>query len=122
MNPKKISISDFTYQLPDDKIALHPLAQRDASKLLVYKEGLIKEDVYQNIHEHLPENSLLIFNNTKVIKARILFTKSTGAVIEIFLLQDRMAYLIENNLNSMLIKLFDDKISPRSVCILGERN
>ncbi len=91
MNPRKISISDFTYQLPDDKIALHPLAQRDASKLLVYKEGLIKEDIYQNIHDHLPQNSLLIFNNTKVIKARILFTKSTGAVIEIFLLEPYQA-------------------------------
>lgn len=91
MNPRTISIADFTYQLPDDKIALHPLAQRDASKLLVYKEGLIKEDVYQNIHEYLPQNSLLIFNNTKVIKARILFTKSTGAVIEIFLLEPYLA-------------------------------
>lgn len=87
MHPGKISILDFTYQLPEDKIALHPLAQRDASKLLVYKEGLIKEAIYQNIHEHLPQNSLLIFNNTKVIKARILFTKSTGAIIEIFLLE-----------------------------------
>jgi S-adenosylmethionine:tRNA ribosyltransferase-isomerase len=91
MNPRNISILDFTYQLPDDKIALHPLAQRDASKLLVYREGLIKEDIYQNIHDHLPQNSLLIFNNTKVIKARILFTKSTGAVIEIFLLEPYQA-------------------------------
>lgn len=87
MDPRNISILDFTYQLPDDKIALHPLEQRDASKLLVYRNGLINTDVYRNIHQHLPKKSLLIFNNTKVIKARILFAKSTGGVIEIFLLE-----------------------------------
>lgn len=87
MHPKDISILNFTYHLPDKKIALHPLEVRDTSKLLIYKEGIIKEDVYSNIAEHLPENSLLIFNNTKVIKARILFTKPTGGVIEIFLLE-----------------------------------
>jgi S-adenosylmethionine:tRNA ribosyltransferase-isomerase len=87
MHPKDISILDFTYHLPDEKIALHPLEQRDASKLLIYKDGSIKEDVYSNIQQHLPENSLLVFNNTKVIKARILFTKPSGGVIEIFLLE-----------------------------------
>ena len=87
MHPKEISILDFTYQLPDDKIALHPLEKRDASKLLVYKDGIIEQDAYSNIHQYLPENSLLIFNNTKVINARILFTKPTGGVIEIFLLE-----------------------------------
>lgn len=87
MHPKDISILDFTYQLPDDKIALHPLEQRDASKLLVYKNGVINQDVYQNIAAYLPQNSLLVFNNTKVINARILFTKPTGGIIEIFLLE-----------------------------------
>jgi S-adenosylmethionine:tRNA ribosyltransferase-isomerase len=87
MHPKNISILDYTYALADDKIALHPLQERDASKLLVYKNGNIAEDTYSNIHQHLPEKSLLIFNNTKVIKARILFTKPTGGVIEIFLLE-----------------------------------
>jgi len=87
MHPKDISIFDFTYHLPDEKIALHPLDERDASKLLIYKDGIIREDVYSNIHQYLPESSLLIFNNTKVIKARILFTKPTGGVIEIFLLE-----------------------------------
>ena len=87
MHPKDISILDFSYHLPDEKIALHPLQQRDASKLLIYKEGAIQEDVYKNIHQYLPQHSLLIFNNTKVIKARILFTKPTGGVIEIFLLE-----------------------------------
>ncbi len=84
---KHISIKDFTYTLPDDRIALHPAAMRDASKLLVYKNGSITEDIYKNIAGHLPGNSLLIFNNTKVIKARIRFQKPTGGVIEIFCLE-----------------------------------
>jgi S-adenosylmethionine:tRNA ribosyltransferase-isomerase len=91
MHPKDISILDFTYQLPDERIALHPLEQRDASKLLVYKSGVISQDVYQNIATYLPQNSLLVFNNTKVINARILFTKPTGGVIEIFLLEPYQA-------------------------------
>ncbi len=91
MHPKNISINDFTYHLPDEKIALHPLRERDAAKLLVYNDGVITEDCYNNIHQHLPENSVLIFNNTKVIKARILFTKPTGGVIEIFLLEPYQA-------------------------------
>ncbi|MGF2411551.1 S-adenosylmethionine:tRNA ribosyltransferase-isomerase [Ferruginibacter sp.] len=91
MHPKDISIQDFTYHLPDEKIALHPLEQRDSSKLLVYKTGNITEDSYSNIDAHLPENSVLIFNNTKVIKARILFTKPTGGIIEIFLLEPYQA-------------------------------
>ena len=91
MHPKHISIKDFTYHLPDNKIALHPLQQRDASKLLIYKHGEITEDTYQNLHSHLPETSLLVFNNTKVIKARILFTKPTGSIIEIFLLEPHKA-------------------------------
>jgi S-adenosylmethionine:tRNA ribosyltransferase-isomerase len=91
MHPKNIAIQNFTYHLPDDKIALHPLQQRDHSKLLIYKNGVIEADRYSNIHQHLPENSLLIFNNTKVIKARILFTKPTGGVIEIFLLEPYQA-------------------------------
>jgi S-adenosylmethionine:tRNA ribosyltransferase-isomerase len=87
MHPKEILITDFTYHLPNDKIALHPLQKRDESKLLIYKDGVIVEDVYQNIHQHLPKKSLLIFNNTKVINARLVFTKPTGGSIEIFLLE-----------------------------------
>ncbi len=84
---KNISIANFTYHLPNDKIALHPLQNRDESKLLIYKDGVIKEDVYKNIHQHLPKKSLLIFNDTKVIKARLVYTKPTGGSIEIFLLE-----------------------------------
>lgn len=87
MHPKNISITDFTYFLPDEKIALFPLAQRDQSKLLIYEEGNISQDTYANISNVVPENSLLIFNNTKVIQARIFFQKSTGGIIELFCLE-----------------------------------
>ncbi|MEP7238764.1 MAG: S-adenosylmethionine:tRNA ribosyltransferase-isomerase [Ferruginibacter sp.] len=90
-DPKKISILDYTYDLPSASIALHPLAERDASKLLVYKNGEINEDIYKNIADYLPAESLLIFNNTKVIKARIRFQKSSGGSIEIFLLEPFLA-------------------------------
>jgi S-adenosylmethionine:tRNA ribosyltransferase-isomerase len=86
-DPKKISILDYTYDLPAERIALHPLAERDSSKLLVYQDGIIQENIYKNIADYLPADSLLIFNNTKVIKARIRFQKSSGGVIEIFLLE-----------------------------------
>src|SRR6185312_2203198 len=87
MHPKNLSISNFDYPLPEEKIAVYPLKKRDESKLLVYKNEFISEDIYRNIADHLPANSLLIFNDTKVIKARILFTKITGATIEIFCLE-----------------------------------
>ncbi|MGI8581680.1 MAG: S-adenosylmethionine:tRNA ribosyltransferase-isomerase [Chitinophagaceae bacterium] len=87
MHPKHLSINDFTYHLPNEKIAVHPLEERDQSKLLIYTKEKIEEDIYKNIAEHLPENSLLIFNNTKVIPARILFKKQTGGTIEIFCLE-----------------------------------
>lgn len=87
MHPKHLSIKDFNYDLPAEKIAHHPLDERDSSKLLVYEEGEIKQDIYKNLAHHLPENSLLIFNNTKVIPARVLFKKPTGGTIEIFCLE-----------------------------------
>ncbi len=75
MHPKNISIADFRYDLPADRIAHYPLAERDASKLLIYRDREITEDLYSNISHHLPENALLVFNNTKVVEARILFRK-----------------------------------------------
>ncbi len=90
-DPKNISILDYTYDLPAERIALHPLAERDASKLLIYQNGILKQDIYKNIDAYLPSESLLIFNNTKVIKARIVFTKPSGGQIEIFLLEPFLA-------------------------------
>ncbi len=87
MHPKDISIAGFNYHLHEERIAAFPLEERDASKLLIYKDGNITEDVYKNITDHLPAGSLLIFNNTKVIQARILFQKPTGGLIEIFCLE-----------------------------------
>lgn len=81
-----IKISDYTYELPEDRIALHPLTERDQSKLLVYREGKITHSIFSNLSEFLPDNSILFFNNTKVIPARLFFKKDTGATIEIFLL------------------------------------
>ena len=92
MHPKNISIQDYTYDLPEEKIARYPLEERDASKILIYKEGKIFEDTYRNIDIHLPENSLLIFNNTKVVEARLLFQKPTGGIIEIFCLEPHEQY------------------------------
>ena len=87
IHPKNISISDYVYDLPDDRIALHPLPERDASKLLVYQNGNIEQDIYRHIDKYLPNRSLLVFNNSKVIKARIRFQKSSGGIIEIFCLE-----------------------------------
>lgn len=87
MHPKNIAIADYTYVLPEEKIAAFPLPHRDASKLLVYKNQQLTQDTYQNIAAHLPNDSLLVFNNTKVIQARILFQKPSGGVIEIFCLE-----------------------------------
>lgn len=92
MHPKNLSITDFTYSLAEDKIANYPLTQRDASKLLIYKEGEFSEDIYKNIASYIPENSLLVFNNTKVVEARLLFQKPTGGIIEIFCLEPHEQY------------------------------
>lgn len=82
-----ISISDFTYTLPDSKIAEKPLAKRDDSKLLVYNKGNISSEKFTSISNFLPQDSLIIFNDTKVVPARLHFSKTTGAVIEIFCLE-----------------------------------
>lgn len=81
-----IAISDYSYDLPDDRIARYPLAERDQSKLLVWQNGTIRDSQFRNLSDFLTSNSLLIFNNTKVIRARLHFLKETGAKIEIFCL------------------------------------
>ncbi len=82
-----LPISDYNYQLPDDKIAKYPLPERDLSKLLLFSDNKISEDIFKNIYNHLNSNDLVVFNNTKVIQARLLFHKNTGAEIEIFCLE-----------------------------------
>jgi S-adenosylmethionine:tRNA ribosyltransferase-isomerase len=92
VHPKKLSIQDFTYTLPNEKIASHPLPERDTSKLLIYENRVITTDVFKNISEHIPENSLLVFNNTKVVEARLLFQKESGGAIELFCLEPHEMY------------------------------
>lgn len=86
-NNEPLLIETYNYDLSDERIAKYPLAERDSSKLLVYKNGEISESVFSNISEILPDNCLLVCNNTRVIHARIVFHKSTGARIEVFCLE-----------------------------------
>lgn len=90
--PKGLALIDIIYKLPEEKIAKYPLQNRDASKLLIYKEGKIQESIYRNLADYLPAETFLIFNNTKVVEARILFEKSTGSEIEIFCLEPNVIY------------------------------
>lgn len=83
---RNININDYNYDLPDEKIAKYPLDERDMSKLLVFDGDKIEEDRFRNISTHLPAGSLLLFNDTKVINARMIFEKETGARIEVFCL------------------------------------
>lgn len=87
MDTKHIKISDYNYDLPDERIAKFPIAQRDHSKLLVYKHGEVSDDVFHHLPTYLPQGALMIFNNTKVIQARLHFRKETGALIEVFLME-----------------------------------
>jgi S-adenosylmethionine:tRNA ribosyltransferase-isomerase len=87
MNPKNLQIKDFTYTLPEDFIAKFPTPQRDQSRLLYYREGMIQDHVFASLDTLLPAESLLVFNDTKVVQARLLFQKPTGGAVEIFCLE-----------------------------------
>jgi len=87
MHPKEISISEYNYSLPESRIAQYPVEQRDNSKLMISKAGEINESTFKNIGNYLPSDSLIVFNDTKVIRARMHFAKPTGAKIEIFILE-----------------------------------
>lgn len=87
MDTKHICIKDYNYDLPEMRIAKFPVAERDHSKLLIYNKGTVSEDMFFNISKYLSEGALMIFNNTRVIQARIHFRKVTGALIEVFLLE-----------------------------------
>lgn len=83
---EQLHITDYDYPLPDERIAKYPLEKRDASKLLLYDDGIISESIFSNLADYIPSESLMIFNNTRVIHARLLFRKETGAQIEVFCL------------------------------------
>lgn len=87
MDTKQIHISDYNYDLPDERIAKFPIAERDHSKLLIYRHGDVTDDHFYNLPQYLPAGALMVFNNTKVIQARLHFRKETGALIEVFLLE-----------------------------------
>ncbi|MBR3907166.1 MAG: S-adenosylmethionine:tRNA ribosyltransferase-isomerase [Bacteroidaceae bacterium] len=86
-NIQEIAIAEYDYPLPDERIAKYPLAERDTSKLLLYNKGEVSEDVFSNLPKYIPQGALMVFNNTKVIQARLRFRKETGALIEVFCLE-----------------------------------
>ena len=87
MTIPKIRIEEYSYNLPSERIAKYPLTKRDLSKLLIYNKGVIEENIFSSIHSYIPKKSLMVFNNTKVVPARLFFKKETGAIIEIFCLE-----------------------------------
>lgn len=91
-DPRHIAITEYNYPLPENSIAKYPLPERDASRLLIFQNGVINEDIYHRIARHIPENSVLVFNNTKVVAARLQFIKPTGGSIEIFCLEPHEDY------------------------------
>ena len=95
-----INISDYNYTLPEERIAKYPVEKRDHSKLLVYSHGDISEDFFYNLPDYLPAGALMVYNNTRVIRARLLFRKPTGAHIEIFLLEPYSPADYEQNFQS----------------------
>lgn len=95
-----LAISDFTYELPAERIAQYPLAERDASKLLQWRAGAITHHVFRDLPALLTGSEILFFNNTKVIPARLYFRKPTGALVEVFLLEPESPHLVEQAMRS----------------------
>ena len=95
-----LSISDYNYPLPDERIAKYPLPQRDHSKLLIYKDGVVSEDRFFCVGDYIPAHSLLVYNNTRVIQARLVFHKPSGARIEIFCLEPLVPHDYQLSLSS----------------------
>jgi S-adenosylmethionine:tRNA ribosyltransferase-isomerase len=91
-SPKILAIEDFDYELPDEKVAKHPLSKRDESKLLIWQNETLSSDRYFNLDKYLPEDSMLVLNNTRVVEARLLFKKTSGTTIEIFCLEPGDVY------------------------------
>lgn len=100
MNVREIEVKDYDYDLPDSRIAQFPVKERDLSQLLIHKENSLSKDIFKNINHYIPDNSLLVFNNTRVIRARLLFQKETGASIEILCLEPLVPVEYELSLGS----------------------
>lgn len=113
MDPRDFKVEDFSYKLQEDRIAKFPLSNRDESKLLIYKEGTIEDSHYLTLSRYIPEESLMIFNQTKVIQARIHFENETGAIIEVFCL----APALENQDPMLGMQQTE---SVRWVCLVGK--
>ncbi|MDR1181635.1 MAG: S-adenosylmethionine:tRNA ribosyltransferase-isomerase [Bacteroidales bacterium] len=109
---KDISIEEYNYHLPNEKIALFPSENRDESKLLIFRDNTITEDIFKNIPLYLNQEHLLVFNNTRVIQARMLFSKSSGSTIELFCLEP----LAPTTLHSLI---FETKASCEWECFVG---
>lgn len=99
-DPKNIRIKDYIYDLPGEKIARYPLAERDSSRLLVYRAGKISHDIFRNISSYLKRGDIMVYNQTRVIRARLLFRKQSGAAIEIFCLEPREPSSYEKNFSA----------------------
>jgi S-adenosylmethionine:tRNA ribosyltransferase-isomerase len=97
--PGRIDIEEYNYYLPEERIAQHPAKERDGSRLLIY-DGKISSDIFHNIDRYIPTGSILVFNDTRVIRARILFHKDTGATIEVFCLEPLNPYDYESAFGS----------------------
>lgn len=109
---RNISIEDYDYPLPDERIAKYPLSERDASKLLVLNKDNITSSHFKDIGDFLPKDSVLVFNETKVVRARLQFVKDSGAAIEIFCLEP-----ITGNDDYQLA--FSSKSPSRWKCLVG---
>lgn len=111
MDERHLKIADYDYPLPDERIAKYPIERRDRSKLLVYRKGEVTQDVFCRLTDYLPKGALMVFNNTKVIQARIRFRKETGAQIEVFLLEPMLPADYE--------QMFQTKKRCSWVCLVG---
>ena len=117
MKNNDLLISDYNYPLPEERIAKFPLEKREMSKLLIYNKGNISESQFYHIGEYLPQGSMLVFNNTKVIRARLIFHKPTGARIEITNLLTMNVLLRSKVLANGVVLLAISRNGKRMICI-----
>ena len=113
ISPQNIKIEDYNYNLPEERIAKYPVKERDTSKLLVYNHGEICDDKFYDLPNYISKGELLVFNNTKVIRARLHFHKDTGALIEIFCLEPHSPRDYE--------QMFQTTGRCEWVCLVGNR-